>query len=118
MHYTTLLIDLDETVYPSSSGVWDAISVRMEQYMHERLNLPLRGNPRACAKHLYQTYGTTLRGLQITRHVDERDFLDFVHDVPLDRLLTARPGTAGRCCCATPSANSSSPTPTATMPAG
>ena len=90
MNYTTLLIDLDETVYPSSSGVWDAISVRMEQYMHERMNLPLEDIP-SLRKHLYQKYGTTLHGLQITYQVDERDFLNFVHNVPLDGLLTPDP---------------------------
>ncbi len=90
MRYTTLLIDLDDTIYPYSSGVWDAISLRMEQYMHERLNIPVPEIP-ALRKHLYQTYGTTLRGLQATRHVDEREYIDYVHDVPLDRLLLPDP---------------------------
>ncbi|RPJ49158.1 MAG: pyrimidine 5'-nucleotidase, partial [Chloroflexi bacterium] len=63
MQYTTLLIDLDETVYPSSCGVWDAISDRMEQWMHERLGLPWEEIP-TLRKELYHSYGTTLRGLQ------------------------------------------------------
>ncbi len=90
MQFTTLFIDLDETVYPSSCGVWEAISERMERYMHERLNLPWEEIP-TMRKELYQAYGTTLRGLQLTRHIDERDFLDFVHDVPVDRLLQPDP---------------------------
>jgi pyrimidine 5'-nucleotidase len=91
MHYTTLLIDLDETVYPSSCGVWDAISERMELWMHDRLGLPWEEIP-ALRKQLYQSYGTTLHGLQVTRHIDERDYLEFVHDVPLDRLIKPDPG--------------------------
>lgn len=86
MQFTTLLIDLDETVYPASCGVWEAISVRMEAYMHHRLNLPLEQIP-TIRKELYQQYGTTLRGLQVTRHIDEHEFIDYVHDVPLERFL-------------------------------
>ncbi len=90
MQYSTILIDLDETVYPAACGVWEAIQERMERYMHERLNLPLEEIPHV-RKTLFQQYGTTLRGLQMTRHVDERDFLDFVHDVPVDQLLRPDP---------------------------
>ena len=91
MRYTTLLIDLDETVYPSACGVWEAISERMELYMHERLQLDWADIPHIRTE-LYQQYGTTLRGLQVTRHIDERDFIDFVHAVPLDTLLQPDPG--------------------------
>ena len=86
MTYTTLLIDVDETLYASSCGVWEAISKRMEQYMHDRLNLTWDEIP-ALRRLLYQTYGTTLRGLQEKGPIDTRDFLDYVHDVPLDQLL-------------------------------
>lgn len=86
MTYTTLLIDVDETLYASSCGVWDHISKRMEQYMHDRLNHTWEEIP-ALRRQLYQTYGTTLRGLQETGPIDARDFLDYVHDVPLDQLL-------------------------------
>jgi putative hydrolase of the HAD superfamily len=91
MQYSTIFIDLDETVYPPACGVWEAISDRMERYMHERLGLPLEEIP-TMRKTLFQQYGTTLRGLQMTRHIDERDYLDFVHDVGVDRLLKPDPG--------------------------
>jgi pyrimidine 5'-nucleotidase len=91
MFYSTLFIDLDETVYPTSSGVWDAISERMEQYMHDRLDIPRAEIP-AMRKELFLQYGTTLRGLQATRQVDELEFIAYVHDVPLDRLLRPDPG--------------------------
>lgn len=90
MAYTTLLIDLDETVYPANCGVWEAISERMERYMDERLHLPLDEIP-AIRTALYQEYGTTLRGLQATRHVDEYDYIAYVHDVPLDQFLSPDP---------------------------
>jgi putative hydrolase of the HAD superfamily len=37
---------------------------------------------------LYRTYGTTLRGLTITRGIDASDYLAFVHDIPLHNYLT------------------------------
>jgi putative hydrolase of the HAD superfamily len=88
--WTTLLVDLDDTVYPANSGVWDAISDRMETFMLEHLNIP-QEEVQSTRKTLYHTYGTTLRGLQITRHVDERAFLQFVHDVPVEDLLVPNP---------------------------
>jgi putative hydrolase of the HAD superfamily len=90
MHYTTLFIDLDETIYPPACGVWDAISVRIEQFMHERMNLALDSIPQIRTG-LYQQYGTTLRGLQIIYGIDEREYIDYVHDVPLDRHLQPDP---------------------------
>jgi pyrimidine 5'-nucleotidase len=90
MPYTTFFIDLDETVYSSSCGVWEAISRRMEQYMHERLNLSREEIP-GLRKSLYQQYGTTLRGLQMTRQIDEREYVDYVHNIPLDQFLAPDP---------------------------
>lgn len=87
MQITTLLIDLDETVYPTESGVWEAISQRMEEYMYQRLHMQLDEISQV-RKSLYQQYGTTLRGLQVTRAIDEMDYLNFVHDVPLHEYLS------------------------------
>ena len=86
MPIKTLFFDLDDTLYSPTNGVWDAILVRIELYMQERLNIPAADIPRL-RKELFQQYGTTLRGLQILWHVDEHDFVDFVHDVPIDQLL-------------------------------
>ncbi len=83
----TILIDLDDTVYPASSGVWPAIQERIERYMLERLKIPPQDVP-SMRRDLFLKYGTTLRGLQITRHIDDLEFLSFVHDVPVCNLLT------------------------------
>jgi len=87
---TTLLIDLDDTVYPSDSGVWDQISLRMETYMIERIHIPPQDVTRL-RRELYRQYGTTLRGMQMMLHIDEREFLAFVHDVPVESMLTPDP---------------------------
>ena len=88
--WTTLLVDLDDTVYPSESGVWDAISIRMNEYMFQKLHIP-REELVYTRESLYHTYGTTLRGLQMTYHIDELGFLQFVHDVPVEDLLIPAP---------------------------
>jgi putative hydrolase of the HAD superfamily len=83
---TTLFIDLDDTLYPADSGVWQAIRDRIDLYMHSRLGIPATEVP-ALRHYLFNTYGTTLRGLEATRSIDPKDYLRFVHDVPLERYL-------------------------------
>jgi pyrimidine 5'-nucleotidase len=90
MAIKTLFFDLDDTLYPPSSGVWPAILKRIEMYMHERLNIAWEDIPRLRSE-LFQKYGTTLRGLQILWHVDELEFVEYVHDVPVDQLLLPDP---------------------------
>ena len=90
MTYKTLLIDLDDTVYPAGNGLWEAIAGRIDRYMHEKLGLHPAEIP-ALRKRLHAQYGTTLRGLAATRHVDELDYLSFVHDIPVQNYLTPNP---------------------------
>lgn len=82
----TLFIDLDDTLYPADSGVWQDIRGRIDLYMHAVLGIPEDEVP-ALRHRLFSTYGTTLRGLEATRSVDAMDYLRFVHDVPLERYL-------------------------------
>jgi len=90
MQFSTLLIDLDDTLYPAANGLWLAIKERIRRYMHEKLDIPAETAPEL-ARQLFLQYGTTLRGLQATRHVDTRDYLAYVHDVPLDDYLAPNP---------------------------
>ncbi|HAE85071.1 MAG TPA: pyrimidine 5'-nucleotidase [Anaerolineaceae bacterium] len=79
-------VDLDDTVYPASAGVWPIASQRMVTYMHEVLGIPLAEAP-ALRERLFRTYGTTLRGLQREYGVDMDDYLHYVHDLDLPSLL-------------------------------
>jgi putative hydrolase of the HAD superfamily len=88
--YHTLFFDLDETLYPPGNGLWHAISARMNEYMVQRLGLPSDRVPDLRHSY-YETYGTTLRGLQANHQVDAQDFLRFVHDLPLAELLQPDP---------------------------
>lgn len=86
MGYTTLLFDLDDTLYPPQNGVWAAIRERMNLYMLEKLRLPA-DQIASLRRFYYETYGTTLRGLQTHFQVDADDFLAFVHDLPIRNMI-------------------------------
>jgi pyrimidine 5'-nucleotidase len=90
MRFTTLFFDLDDTLYPSSTGLWPAIKARMTRYMTERIGIPADEVP-FLREQYFKMYGTTLRGLQERHNVDKEDFLAFVHDLPLKDYLAPNP---------------------------
>lgn len=87
MRFTTIFFDLDDTLYPSSAGLWHAIKARMNSYMLERMGFPEDQISYIREKYFLE-YGTTLRGLQAHHNVDTQDFLAYVHDLPLRDYLT------------------------------
>ena len=82
----TLLFDLDATLYPESNGLWKVIRERIVRYMDERLNIPI-DRIDTLRDDYYATYGTTLQGLQAHYKIDPADYLDFVHNIPLDEFI-------------------------------
>ncbi len=90
MRYTTIFFDLDDTLYKSQSGLWYAIRERMGEYMQERLNLPV-DEVNSLRRHYFETYGTTLRGLQLHHKIDADEYLAYVHDLPLQDYLQPAP---------------------------
>jgi putative hydrolase of the HAD superfamily len=90
MRFTTIFFDLDDTLYPPSTGLWPAIKSRMNLYMIERLGIPEQDVP-FLREQYFKMYGTTLRGLEERHQVDKEDFLTFVHDLPLHEFLKPDP---------------------------
>jgi putative hydrolase of the HAD superfamily len=90
MHFNNLFFDLDDTLYPASSGLWDAIRQRMNEYMQGIIDLPM---PEIVTlrKNYLDEYGTTLRGLQAHFNVDADEYLRFVHDIPLEKYVRPDP---------------------------
>ena len=76
---THLLIDLDETIYPSSNEIWPLFRARLDTYLREQMGFPPE-QVNSIRDRLFYTYGSTLRGLQIEFDVDTEDYLDYVHD--------------------------------------
>jgi putative hydrolase of the HAD superfamily len=90
MQITTIFFDLDDTLYPPATGLWRAIKARINKYMCERLGMPEEEAARLREIYFLQ-YGTTMRGLQAHHNVDTRDFLAYVHDLPLKKYLSPDP---------------------------
>ena len=90
MRFTTVFFDLDDTLYPSDTGLWHAIKERMNSYMRERMHFPEDQIASVREKYFLQ-YGTTMRGLQANHNIDTEDFLAYVHDLPLKDYLTPNP---------------------------
>jgi pyrimidine 5'-nucleotidase len=90
MRFTTIFFDLDDTLYPSNVGLWNAIKNRMNDYMREHMNIPADEIPKLREKY-YLQYGTTLHGLQKHHQIDVDDYLAYVHDLPLGNYLTPDP---------------------------
>jgi pyrimidine 5'-nucleotidase len=90
MRFESIFFDLDDTLYPPGTGLWQAIKARMNEYMRLHLNIAEEAIPQLREKYFLQ-YGTTLRGLQAHHNIDTEDFLAYVHDLPLDNFLAADP---------------------------
>jgi putative hydrolase of the HAD superfamily len=82
----TILFDLDETLYPKSTGIMDQIRILMLDYMRTKLNLTPEAAD-ALRRKYFAAYGTTMRGLQINNHIDPDEFLRYVHNIPLERYI-------------------------------
>ncbi len=85
-----LLIDLDDTLYPANNGVWPAISERINAYMTTRLELAADEVASARARYA-RAFGTTLAGLMADYQIDPDEYLEYVHDIPLDQFVRPDP---------------------------
>lgn len=85
-----ILFDLDETLYPRQAGVMQQIGLRMVDYIRAEFHLS-EADAVALRRRYFLAYGTTLCGLQINHQIDPERFLEYVHDIPLERYLTPNP---------------------------
>lgn len=91
MVFEALFIDLDDTLYPSSSGLWGLIRKRIDLYLHEKMGFP-SGEVSDIRQKLFTEHGTTMRGLQKLYDIDVKEYLQFVHNVPVADILKPDPG--------------------------
>jgi putative hydrolase of the HAD superfamily len=84
-HIVNWIFDLDNCLYPASSGLFSLIDERMTAYIERLLGCGPEEARRTQKRH-FHTHGTTLAGLMKEHAVDPHDFLSDVHDVPLDRV--------------------------------
>ncbi|MEM7425810.1 MAG: pyrimidine 5'-nucleotidase [Pseudomonadota bacterium] len=92
-HIDTWVFDLDNTLYPSRSRLFDQIDVRMGAFISDFLQVD-RVEARRIQKQFFFEHGTTLRGLMLEHKVEPDDFLGFVHDID-HSVLDANPALDG-----------------------
>lgn len=80
-----LLIDLDNTVYPSNSNIFSQIDKKMKSFISKHLNVSLEQAHKIQKDYFYKN-GTTLRGLMLFHNIDPLPFLKYVHDIDLSSI--------------------------------
>ena len=81
----TWIFDLDNTLYPASSKLFDQISSKMTQFIMAELQINKK-LALVVQKKYFRAHGTTLRGLMINHNIDPLCFLKFVHDIDLSPI--------------------------------
>jgi putative hydrolase of the HAD superfamily len=84
-HIREWIFDLDNCLYPASTGLFALIDERMGTYIQRLLGCD-RVEARRVQKAHFHAHGTTLAGLMKEHGVDPHDFLEDVHDIALERV--------------------------------
>src|SRR5258707_3224780 len=84
-HIHDWIFDLDNCLYPASSELFSLIDERMGAYIQRLLGCS-PDEAKVVQKSHFHEHGTTLAGLMKHHEVDPHEFLDDVHDIPLDRI--------------------------------
>jgi len=95
------VFDLDNTLYPSHTNLFQQVDRRILDYVQRLLKLDA-DDAHHVQKDYYQRYGTTLRGLMEEHGIGADEFLEYVHDIdhsgiePDPRLTSAIARLPGR----------------------
>ncbi len=87
-HVDVWIFDLDNTLYPPSSALFDQIHVKMTAFICELLRVDAKEANRLRA-HYWRRYGTTLKGLMEEHGLAPEVFLEVVHDIDLASIESA-----------------------------
>ena len=79
------IFDLDNTLYSYKTKIFDQIDERMKLFISKKLNISFE-KAFTLQKKFYKEYGTTLYGLMKHYNFQPKEFLNFVHDVNLDKI--------------------------------
>ncbi|KKL81418.1 hypothetical protein LCGC14_1994970 [marine sediment metagenome] len=85
-HVTHWVFDLDNTLYPPETRLFDQIERKMVDWMMRTLRID-QANANRLRQQYWQKHGTTLAGLMAEHGVDPEPYLDDVHDISLHELV-------------------------------
>ncbi len=77
-------------MYPFESGVWDAVGVRIQLFIKNKLNIPDE-EVLTLRIRLREQYKSTMQGLFVEFGIDQQEYLQFVHDIELASLIPPNP---------------------------
>jgi putative hydrolase of the HAD superfamily len=90
MSFEYIIFDLDNTLYPRDSGVMGEIGRRIQAWLCDRLGLTWQEAVDLRRDYLNR-HGTTMGGLMTEHDIEVDEYLDFVHDIPIEDYLTTDP---------------------------
>ena len=94
-----ILVDLDNTIYPSSSGLLDEIGRRITLFIARTLGIP-KDQALQLRRSYSRDYGTSLAGLMAHRQIETpEEYLEYVHPEDVGRFLERDPGLAAALSC-------------------
>jgi putative hydrolase of the HAD superfamily len=88
-----IIFDLDDTLYPSDTGLMREIGRRIQMWLCDYLGLTWE-EAIVRRREYFHRYGTTLGGLMAEHGMGAHDYLVFVHDVPVEEYLDPNPALA------------------------
>ncbi len=90
MTSSVLLLDYDHTLYPHTLNTLVELDRRITLFIQTRLGISEEQADRMRIA-LSQSYGTTLRGLQLLHRVDPHEYCEFIEEVSHDFLPPPNP---------------------------
>ncbi len=88
--YTTLIFDLDDTLYDRNSGLMKEIGKRIGEHIADIMSLP-RDEADILRKRYKEDYGSSLVGLYYIDKIDPQAYIDYVYDIDYKAFLKPRP---------------------------
>jgi len=86
MTFDLAVIDLDNTLYAATNGVFARMDERMTTYVARELGVD-RSTADQLRVEYWQRYGTTLRGMMLHHGMAPEPFLAYVHDIGVEEML-------------------------------
>ena len=86
---TTWIFDLDNTLYSSSTGIFNQIDLKMKEFISMKLKISGDDSFKLQKKY-YKKYGTTLYGLMKNYNIDPEEFCNYVHNVNFNLLSKSK----------------------------
>jgi putative hydrolase of the HAD superfamily len=93
MSFEFVIFDLDNTLYPSGSGVMEEIGRRIQLWICDQMGLS-REEAIRLRRRYFRRYGTTMGGLMTEHDIDIGQYLSFVHDIAIEDHLRPDPALA------------------------